>query len=89
MTVPKTLVDKKLLSTGEVARLMNVHRGTVWNWIKKGMLKRERVTDRYSGVSKKSLSDFKRTYSQTFDEVAPVSPKDARTSEKTPRRKSK
>lgn len=89
MTVPKTLVDQKLLSTGEVAKLMNVHRGTVWNWIKKGMLKRERVTDRYSGVSKKSLSDFKRTYRQILDETPPVSPKGARTSEKTPRRKPK
>lgn len=88
MTVPKTLVDQKLLSTGEVAKLMNVHRGTVWNWIKKGMLKREQVTSRYSGVSKKSLSDFKRTYRQILDET-PVSPKGARTSEKTPRRKPK
>jgi len=79
LTVPKTFVDQKLLSTGEVAKLMKVHRGTVWHWIRIGLLRSEKVTDRYSGVSRKSLADFKKTYHQQTTPVVPaavsVSPK--------------
>lgn len=69
MTVPKSFVDKKLLSTGEVAKRLNVHRGTVWHWIQIGMLRAERVTERYSGVRPEALAAFKKTYSQDVDSV--------------------
>lgn len=96
MTVPKTFVDQKLLSTGEVAKLMRVHRGTVWHWIRVGLLRAEKVTDRYSGVSRKSLADFKKTYHQQTTVAAvpaavSVSPKKAPASppSKTTRRRPK
>lgn len=84
MTVPKTFVDQKLLSTGEVAKMMGVHRGTVWHWIRVGLLKAEKVTDRYSGISKKSLARFKKLYKQA---QPAVSPRAAPPSEKTATRR--
>jgi excisionase family DNA binding protein len=86
VTVPKKFVDQKLLSTGEVAKLMNVHRGTVWNWIRVGLLKAEKVTDRYSGVSRKAFAEFKKAYRQAPPTVSPT--KDG-SSEKATRRRFK
>jgi excisionase family DNA binding protein len=41
MTVPKTIAYAGLLSTSQVAKQVGVHRSTVWNWIKSGMLPSE------------------------------------------------
>lgn len=91
MTVPKSFADQDLLSTGEVAAIMKVHRGTVWHWIRVGLLKAEKVTARYSGVSKRSLSDFKKLYGQASPKAsaAAVSPKKGKASDKGKRRRAK
>lgn len=89
MTVPKTFVDQKLLSTGEVAKIMGVHRGTVWHWIRVGLLKAEKVTDRYSGISKKSLALFKKAYQQAPPAVSPKRARSSPSDKATATRRSK
>ena len=43
MVLPKTIVDDDtVLSTADVAERLDVHRSTVWVWIKNGMLKSTR-----------------------------------------------
>lgn len=40
MVLPKAIVDDDtVLSTADVAEKLDVHRSTVWVWIKNGMLK--------------------------------------------------
>lgn len=58
MTVPKTISeDTKLLSTADVAKQLEVHRSTVWLWIKRGMLKSERH-GAFHGVKPSELRRF-------------------------------
>jgi hypothetical protein len=94
VTVPKAFAEKKLISTGEVARRMKVHRGTVWHWIKIGLLRAEKVTPRYSGVTAESLAILRKTYGQEIEagqksgipKKLSVSPKKARPSRKPGKR---
>lgn len=64
MSVPKALSEAGLLSTAEIAAQLNVHRSTVWIWIKQGLLKSQRVgpSKNWIGVSQKQLDDFTAMY---------------------------
>ena len=42
MTLSKKFKASGLLSTGDVARELDVHRSTVWLWIKSGLLKKSK-----------------------------------------------
>jgi excisionase family DNA binding protein len=43
MVLPKAIEeDDAVLSTADVAKRLDVHRSTVWIWIKNGMIKSER-----------------------------------------------
>lgn len=85
MTTPSTFKRLGLLSTGDIARKLKVHRTTVWHWIKSGMLKSTRVTPRFRGVSEKDLAQFQ----SNFIADAPVSPKKKATSTKKKATKAK
>jgi excisionase family DNA binding protein len=50
--------QRGLLTTGAIAKKLNVHRSTVWKWISSGMLQSEQVTPRFVGVSEASLKLF-------------------------------
>jgi excisionase family DNA binding protein len=66
MTVPKALADKGLLSTAEVAKQLGVHRSTVWNWIRTGLLPSVEVASGngrpFHGVDPKALKRFRQIY---------------------------
>lgn len=62
MAVPKKLTEMGLVSTGEVARRLGVHRATVSSWIKRQMLGSVKVGERYVGVSQEQLATFKKNY---------------------------
>jgi len=64
MTVPKALSEAGLLSTTQVAAHLNVHRSTVWVWIKSGLLQHERLgpSGNWIGVSRKQLDAFVSKY---------------------------
>ncbi len=66
MTVPKALADKGLLSTAEVAKKLSVHRSTVWNWIKTGLLPSVTVAAGdgrpFHGIEPKALARFQKVY---------------------------
>ncbi len=81
MTAPKALDKQGLMSSGEVATEMGVHRTTVWHWIKSGRLKMTRVTPRFSGVSREALNAFKADFVGAASDDA-VSPKKAPSSKK-------
>ena len=62
LTVPKTISeDTELLSTADVAKQQNVHRSTVWLWIKRGMLKSTRH-GAFHGVKPSELKRFLSIY---------------------------
>lgn len=62
MTTPSTFKRRGLLSTGDIARRKNVHRTTVWHWIRSGLLKSTRVTPRFRGVSEEDLAAFEANF---------------------------
>lgn len=61
MTLSKKFQASGLLSTGDVARELNVHRSTVWLWIKSDLLKSSRVGD-FVGVKRSDLAKFLAMY---------------------------
>lgn len=61
MTLSKKFQASGLLSTGDVARELDVHRSTVWLWIKSGVLKSSKVGD-FIGVKKSDLAKFQSVY---------------------------
>jgi excisionase family DNA binding protein len=61
MTLSKKFQASGLLSTGEVAKEMGVHRSTVWLWIKSEMLKSSKVGD-FIGVKRADLVKFQAGY---------------------------
>lgn len=78
MTTPSTFKKQGLLSTGDVADRLGVHRTTVWHWIRSGLLRSTRVTPRFRGVSEADLKAFQ----SNFITDAAVSPKKAASSKK-------
>jgi len=54
VSVPKELAERNLLSTGQVAKQLSVHRSTVHHWIQTGMLKHHKVKSHY-GVRPKDV----------------------------------
>ncbi len=61
MTVPKAIADDGLLSTAEVAKKLDVHRSTVWLWIKRNMLASEKRGS-FHGIKPSALKDFLSMY---------------------------
>lgn len=61
MTLSKKFQASGLLSTGDVAREMHVHRSTVWLWIKDGVLKKS-THDGQVGVKPSDLAKFRAIY---------------------------
>lgn len=61
MTLSKKFQASGLLSTGAVAKQLNVHRSTVWLWIKSGLLKSTKVGE-FIGVKPKDLVKFQAVY---------------------------
>jgi excisionase family DNA binding protein len=64
MTAPGAIKERGLLSTGQVAEKLNVHRSTVWQWINTGALPAKRVGQRYMGVDPDDLERFEKIYVQ-------------------------
>lgn len=62
MTTPTMFKKEGLLSTGDVARRLKVHRTTVWHWIKNGLLKSRQVTPRFRGVTEADLKAFQANF---------------------------
>ena len=61
MTLSKKFQASGLLSTGDVARELSVHRSTVWLWIKSGLLKSSKVGE-FIGVKRHDLVKFQSVY---------------------------
>ena len=61
MTLSKKFQASGLLSTGGVARELNVHRSTVWLWIKSGLLRSSKVGE-FIGVKRVDLVKFQSMY---------------------------
>jgi hypothetical protein len=61
LTLSKKFQASGLLSTGDVARELNVHRSTVWLWIKQGSLKKS-TSDGQTGVHPRDLAKFRAVY---------------------------
>lgn len=61
MTLSKKFKASGLLSTGDVARELDVHRSTVWLWIKSGLLKSKK-DGAFIGVKPAELAKFKAIY---------------------------
>lgn len=61
MTLSKKFRASGLLSTGDVARELSVHRSTVWLWIKSGLLKSSKVGE-FIGVKRTDLTKFQSMY---------------------------
>lgn len=62
MVLPKSISeDAEVLSTADVARVLQVHRGTVWLWIRNGMLKSVRHGT-FHGVKPAALERFRSQY---------------------------
>lgn len=62
MTTPSTFKKQGLLSTGDIAQRLGVHRTTVWHWMKSGLLKSTRVTPRFRGVTEADLKMFQSSF---------------------------
>lgn len=62
MTTPSSFKKRGLLSTGDVAERLNVHRTTVWHWIQNGLLKSVQVTPRFRGVTEEALKEFQSNF---------------------------
>lgn len=87
MTTPTTFKKLGLLSTGDIAARLKVHRTTVWHWLKNGMLKSVRVTPRFRGVTEKDLAAFQANF---IADPAPTPKKKAVSSKaKAPSKKAK
>lgn len=61
MTLSKKFQASGLLSTGDVARELHVHRSTVWLWIKSKLLKSTRMGE-FIGVKRSDLDKFRAVY---------------------------
>ena len=61
MVLPKSISEDELLSTADVAKSLDVHRSTVWLWIKNGMLKSKRH-GQFHGIKPSELERFRSTY---------------------------
>lgn len=61
MTLSKKFQASGLLSTADVARELNVHRSTVWLWIKSDLLKSSRVGE-FIGIKRSDLVKFQAMY---------------------------
>lgn len=61
MTLSKKFQASGLLSTGDVARELHVHRSTVWLWIKNEVLK-STTEDGFVGIKPKDLARFRAIY---------------------------
>lgn len=61
MTLSKKFKASGLLSTGDVARELDVHRSTVWLWIKSKLLKSTRMGE-FIGVKRTDLDKFRAVY---------------------------
>jgi excisionase family DNA binding protein len=62
MVLPKSISeDDTLLSTADVAQQLDVHRSTVWVWIKNGMLKSVRHGT-FHGIRPSELARFRSQY---------------------------
>lgn len=61
MAVPKEMADRGLVSTGQVAKALGVHRSTVWYWIRSGLLPHEKVGEHY-GVRPKDVIKHVKVY---------------------------
>lgn len=53
--------DTKLMSTGDVARELGVHRSTVWLWVKSGALPAG-MRNGFHGVRPSDLAKFRAQY---------------------------
>ena len=79
MVLPKSISeDDTLLSTADIAQQLDVHRSTVWIWIKHGMLKSVRHGS-FHGIRPSALALFQSQYT--------VAPKRKRNRKKRKRRK--
>lgn len=74
MTAPGAIKERGLLSTGQVAEKLNVHRSTVWQWISTGALPAKRVGIRYMGVDPEDLAAFEKKYVQDIAAVSSTKP---------------
>lgn len=79
MTTPSTFKKQGLLSTGDIAERLGVHRTTVWHWMTSGLLKSTRVTPRFRGVTEADLKAFQSNF---IPDSPAVSPKKAPASKK-------
>jgi len=61
MTLSNKFRASGLLSAGDVARELRVHRSTVWLWIKNGLMKSTRVGE-FIGVKRSDLKKFQSVY---------------------------
>lgn len=61
MTLSKKFQASGLMSTGDVARKLKVHRSTVWLWIKSGLLKSNK-TNGTIGIKQRDLVKFQSVY---------------------------
>ena len=84
MTTPTTFKKQGLLSTGDNAERLTVHRTTVRHWMNSGMLKSVRVTPRFRGVTEANLKAFQSNFIPDAPERR-VSSKKKATSTQKPR----
>lgn len=61
MTLSKKFQASGLKSTGDVARELDVHRSTVWLWIRSGLLKSSKCGE-FIGVKPADLAKFRAVY---------------------------
>lgn len=78
VTAPGAIKSRGLLSTGEVAEKMSVHRSTVWQWISSGALKAQKIGPKYMGIKPSDLAEFERRYVQDVGSTAASKPKKGR-----------
>lgn len=81
MTTPTTFRREGLLSTGDIAKRLGVHRTTVWHWMKSGLLRSTAVTPRFRGVTESDLRAFQANF------IPDVSPRSKPTSRKSVKKK--